>query len=56
MAKHVTMTMTERQANRLWWLLTGVIDRDSFDATVMRDLERIRERLDKACEESEANK
>lgn len=45
----VTIEITARQAETLWWLLKGEIDRDQFQAKTMRTLKQIAKRVDAAC-------
>lgn len=45
----VTIEMTRKQADTLWWLLKGEIDRDQFQPRTMRTLKQIAKRVDAAC-------
>lgn len=45
----VTIEMTAKQADVLWWLLRGEIDRDQFQPRTMNTLKQIAKRVDAAC-------
>lgn len=47
--QRVTIEMTANQADTLWWLLKGEIDRDQFRPKTMRTLKEIAKRVDAAC-------
>lgn len=45
----VTITLTQKQADTLWWLLEGEMCRDKFAARTMKTLSQIGKRVAKAC-------
>ena len=45
----VTITLTQKQADTLWWLLEGEVGRGKFAARTMRTLNQIGARVSKAC-------
>ena len=47
-SKTVTVTLTRKQANTLWWLLEGEMGRDDFQRRTMRTLSQIGKRVSDA--------